>query len=134
MANRNYESLVAGMRERPTIFDAEDVLKKDYKVRFPDRRAITLWNTPEISQFRGVQEAHDEMEERQRNAQLEQIARRQAANRSETSMPDLEFVASEVMRSRIAQMQPSVQRAFLQARLEKLREKEREIRNPVSDE
>ena len=53
--NRNYESLVAGMRERPTIFDAEDVLKKDYKVRFPDRRAITLWNTPELSQFRGIQ-------------------------------------------------------------------------------
>ena len=40
--NRNYESLVAGMRERPTIFDAEDVLRKDYKVRFPDRRATTL--------------------------------------------------------------------------------------------
>jgi hypothetical protein len=71
--NRNYESLVAGMRQRPTIFDAEDVLKKDYKVRFPDRRAITLWNTPEISQFRGVAVAHDEMEERQHNAQLEQI-------------------------------------------------------------
>jgi hypothetical protein len=34
----------------------------------------------------------------------------------------------------IAQMHPSVQRAFLQARLQKLREKEREIRNPVSDE
>jgi hypothetical protein len=88
------------MRQRPTIFDAEDVLKKDYKVRFPDRRAITLWNTPEISQFRGVQEAHDEMEERQRNAQLEQIELRQAANRSETSMPDMEFVAAEVQRSR----------------------------------
>ena len=40
--NRSYESLVAGMRERPTIFDAEDVLKKDYKVRFPDRRDHTL--------------------------------------------------------------------------------------------
>ena len=39
-----------------------------------------------------------------------------------------------LLRSRIAQMQPSVQRAFLQARLEKLREKEREIHNPVSDE
>ena len=39
-----------------------------------------------------------------------------------------------LLRSRIAQMQPSVQRAFLQARLEKLREKEREIRTPVSDE
>jgi hypothetical protein len=31
-------------------------------------------------------------------------------------------------------MLPAVQRAFLQARLEKLREKERQIRNPVSDE
>ena len=40
----------------------------------------------------------------------------------------------QLLRSHIAQMQPSVQRAFLQARLEKLREKEREIRNPVSDE
>ena len=40
----------------------------------------------------------------------------------------------QLLRSRIAQMQPSVQRAFLQARLQKLREKEREIRDPVSDE
>ena len=39
-----------------------------------------------------------------------------------------------LLRSRIAQMHPSVQRAFLQARLEKLRQREREIRNPVSDE
>ena len=98
--NRNYESLVAGMRERPTIFDAEEVLKKDYRIKFPDRRAITLWNTPEISQFRGVAEAHDEMEERQHNAQLEQIELRRAANRSETSMPDMQFVADEVQRSR----------------------------------
>ena len=34
----------------------------------------------------------------------------------------------QLLRSRIAQLLPSVQRAFLQARLEKLREKEREIR------
>jgi hypothetical protein len=40
----------------------------------------------------------------------------------------------QLLRSRIAQMQPSVQRVFLQARLEKLRQKEREIRSPVSDE
>jgi len=39
-----------------------------------------------------------------------------------------------LLRSHLARMQPSVQRAFLQARLEKLREKEREIRNPVSDD
>ena len=40
----------------------------------------------------------------------------------------------QLLRSHIARMHPSVQRAFLQARLEKLREKEREIRTPVSDE
>jgi hypothetical protein len=40
----------------------------------------------------------------------------------------------QLLRSRIAQMHPSVQRAFLQARLEKQREKGREIRTPVSDE
>jgi hypothetical protein len=39
-----------------------------------------------------------------------------------------------LLRSRIAQMQPSAQRAFSQSRLEKLRDKEREIRTPVSDE
>jgi hypothetical protein len=40
----------------------------------------------------------------------------------------------QLLRSRIAQLLPSVQRAFLQARLDKLREKEREIRNPVSED
>ena len=40
----------------------------------------------------------------------------------------------QLLRSRIAHMHPSVQRAFLQARLEKLRQKGREISNPVSDE
>jgi uncharacterized membrane protein len=40
----------------------------------------------------------------------------------------------QLLRSRIAQMYPGVQRAFLQARLEKLKKKERQIRTPVSDE
>jgi hypothetical protein len=40
----------------------------------------------------------------------------------------------QLLASRIAQMYPSVQRTFLQARLEKLRQKEREIRTPMSDE
>jgi hypothetical protein len=72
----------------------------DYKVRFPEYRAITLWNTPEISQFRGVQEGMDDEEERRHNAQLEQLELRRAASVSETSMPDMKFVAAEVMRSR----------------------------------
>jgi hypothetical protein len=40
------------------------------------------------------------MEERQHSAQLEQIELHRAANASETFMPDMEFVAAEVMRSR----------------------------------
>jgi hypothetical protein len=40
----------------------------------------------------------------------------------------------QLLSSRIAQMHPSVQRAFLQARPEKLREKERAIRTPEPDE
>ena len=100
MPNRSYESLAAGMRVVPTIFDAEEVLKRDYKIRFPDRRAITLWNTPELSQFRGIMEDHDAMEERMHNAQLEQMELRQAARTSETALPDMEFVAAEAMRAR----------------------------------
>ena len=100
MKNRSYESLVAGMRERPTIFDAEAVLKKDYKVKFPDRRAITLWNTPEISQFRGVQEALDDEEERRNNAQLEQLELHKVARETETSVPDMTFVVDELRRGR----------------------------------
>jgi hypothetical protein len=40
------------------------------------------------------------MEERIHNAQLEQMELRRAANASEVSMPDMQFVAAEVMRSR----------------------------------
>jgi hypothetical protein len=96
--NYSYEGLA--MRQAPTIFDAEEVLKKDYKIRFPDRRAIMLWNTPELSQFRGIQEDHDDMEERMHNAQLEQLELRRAARTSDTNMVDMEFVAAEVQRSR----------------------------------
>jgi hypothetical protein len=69
-------------------------------------------------------------EQRGRNAELIQLRKRYieraycAQIRSDKAL----------LRSRIAQMHPSVQRAFMQARLEKLRQKEREIRNPVSDE
>ena len=100
MKNRSYESLVAGMRERPTIFDAEVVLKKDYPLKLPDRRAITLWNTPEISQFRGVQEALDDEEERRNNAQLEQLELHKVARETETSVPDMTFVVDELRRGR----------------------------------
>ena len=71
-------------------------------------------------------------EQRGRNAELIELRRRYleraycAQIRSD----------KQLLRSHIARMHPSVQRAFLQARLEKLREKEREsrTRNPASDD
>ena len=37
-------------------------MKKDFKLKLPDRRYIHMWNSPEISQFRGVQELMDKQE------------------------------------------------------------------------
>ncbi len=51
----SYGELAAKMREKPTFTAAEDTIKKDYPLKLPSRRFIQLWNTPEITQFRGYQ-------------------------------------------------------------------------------
>jgi hypothetical protein len=70
-------------------------------------------------------------EQRGRNAELIQLRKRYIEQAYCAQIKS----DKALLRSRnIAQMHPSVQRVFLQARLEKLREKERRSRNPVSDE
>ena len=69
-------------------------------------------------------------EQRGRNAELIELRRRYLEKACCAQIHS----DKQLLRSRIARMHPSVQRAFLQARLQKLREKEREIRSPVSDE
>jgi hypothetical protein len=69
-------------------------------------------------------------EERKRNAELIALRKRYV---------EMSYAAQirwdkQLLRSHLARMLPAVQRAFLQARLEQLHEKERQIRNPVSDE
>ena len=59
MKERNCEALVAGMHKRETFEGAEEIMRKDVKLKLPDRRYIHMWNSPEISQFRGVQELMD---------------------------------------------------------------------------
>jgi len=51
-------------RERPTFAVAEKVLQQDYKLKLPNRTFLQLFNTPEISQFRGYQNELDEAEKR----------------------------------------------------------------------
>ena len=71
MAPNNYAELSAKMREKPTFGVAEEVIKKDFPLKLPRRTFINLWNTPEISQFRGYQDDLDESEKRRSQAQRE---------------------------------------------------------------
>ena len=70
------------MREKPTFAVAEEVIKQDYPLKLPSRVHLQLWNTPEISQFRGYQDDLDESEKRRATIRQEQqdlgIAAREA--------------------------------------------------------
>ena len=71
---------------------AEDTIKKDYPLKLPSRRFIQLWNTPEISQFRGYQEDLDAAEENREQHTRERIEIRQSARESGGSVPEMEMV------------------------------------------
>ena len=60
----SYDQLASKMRVEPTFAIAEEVIKKDFKLKLPSRTAIHIWNSPEISQFRGYQEELDNVEDR----------------------------------------------------------------------
>ena len=55
----DYDALVEGLRKVPTFEIAEEVARKDFKVKLPERRWLTILNSPEIGQFRGIQEEMD---------------------------------------------------------------------------
>ncbi len=64
------------MHKKKTCEGAEAVMKKDYKLKLPDRRYIHMWN----SQFRGVQELMDKQEAtrgvvEQEKADIQRVAR-----------------------------------------------------------
>ena len=89
---KSYEQLAAGMREAPSFALAEKVIQQDFKVKLPDRRYIRLWNTPEISQFRGYQEDLDEAEEGRAQHARERMEIQQEARESGASAPDMGVV------------------------------------------
>ncbi len=92
MKDRSYESLVAGMRKAPSYTSAEEVIAKDFKLRLPDRRYIHMWNSPEISQFRGVQEDMDKDEAARHSVGQEKADIRQVAREQDVPMPDMIYV------------------------------------------
>ena len=60
-----YATLVASMRTVPSFEAAESVIKTDYTLKLPSRVYLHLWNTPEISQFRGYQDDLDEADRKE---------------------------------------------------------------------
>ena len=80
------------MRVEPTFAVAEEVIKKDFKLKLPSRTSITLWNSPEISQFRGYQEELDSAEDKKYHAEREQAEIQHAARESGTHVPDMNMV------------------------------------------
>ena len=94
----SYEELSAKrLRPVPTLTSAEEVLKKDYPLKLPNRTYIHLWNTPEISQFRGYQENADEREERMHTVRVEQeVIGQSARSAGDGSVPDM-HIAHEML-------------------------------------
>jgi hypothetical protein len=92
MKERNYDALLAGMRPAPTLTSAEEVIRTQPKIKLPDRRAITLWNSPELGEFRGVGEDLERNETRKHAAAVERLDIDKAAREQGATVPDINFV------------------------------------------
>ena len=86
-----YEVLTSKLRVKPTFTSAEEVIRKDFKLKLPSRRYIHLWNCPEISQYRGYQEL-DETEERKHVAAVTRLDIQQTARQTNEPSMDAEIV------------------------------------------
>ncbi len=51
-----YETFVEGLSTEPALEIAEAIAKKDFPLKLPSRRWLTIFNSTEVSQFRGIQE------------------------------------------------------------------------------
>ena len=95
-----YEVLTSKLRVKPTFTSAEEVIRKDFKLKLPSRRYIHLWNTPEISQFRGYQDLLDETEERKHVAAVTRLDIQQTARQTNQPSMDAEIVQEMMQNQR----------------------------------
>ena len=88
----NYQELSSKMRVKPSFASAEEVIKKDYPLKLPNRTSLHIWNSPEISAFRGFQEDLNASEKAKETHTRETLEIRQAARESSTHTPDMDLV------------------------------------------
>jgi hypothetical protein len=96
----NYEVLSSKLRVKPTFTSAEEVIRKDFKVKLPSRRYIRLWDTPELSQFRGIQSDFDEIEERKHVAAVTRLEIQQTARQTNEPSMNAEIVQEMMQNQR----------------------------------
>jgi len=100
MKDRSYESLVSGMSIAPGYTSAEEVIRKDFKVKLPGRRYTHMWNSPELEAFRGVQGQMDKEEVSRHVVQAEAADIRRAAREQDVSTPDMSYVREAMNQQR----------------------------------
>ena len=96
----NYEVLSSKLRVKPTFTSAEEVIRKDFKLKLPDRRFIQIYNTPEISQYRGYQQLLDETEERKHVAAVTRLDIQQTARQTNEPSMNAEIVQEMMQNQR----------------------------------
>ena len=77
------------------------MIRKDFAVKLRSLCYIQLWNTPEISQFRGYQDTLDESEQRRHTAQVEHLGIRESARAANSpEMPNMEIIGEMMNQQR----------------------------------
>jgi hypothetical protein len=98
---KTYEELAAkALPPVPTLTQAEEVIKRDFPLKLPARTFIRLWNTPETSQFRGVQESLDEEARNREDAEQERIEIRRAAREAGATTVDASLLHDALIQQR----------------------------------
>ena len=95
-----YETLVEGLRKVPTFEIAEAIAKNEFPLKLPDRKWLTMFNSAEISQFRGIQEEMNDAAEARNNIDRDKNAINKAAQDANVSTPDMTHVHEAANRER----------------------------------
>ncbi len=98
--NFEYETLVEGLRKVPTFEIAEAIARKDFPLKLPERKWLTIFNSSEISQFRGIQSDMDATAMNRNKVDSEKNAINRAAHDANVSTPDMTFVHEVVNQQR----------------------------------
>ena len=98
--DHNYENIVEGRAKEPTFEIAEAIYKKDFPLKLPSRKWLTIYNSAEVSQFRGIKEEMDDTAQQRNKVEQYKNAIHRAAEDANVSTPDMSFVNEAVNHQR----------------------------------